>query len=132
MNINASTMEEFSANIEYIKKYIDENAHYFNPADDSELISLIKANYRVTNEEIRSICEILEGRRKENQIAQKEIDKIVKNLEAYCQIVGVKMMSKGEDGSPVLDIEKLKTKLSARKSAVKKQFMEREKDNSET
>lgn len=123
MKINIRSFQDFSDNIDFIKNYIDQNESLLkNDSGDEQLITLIKDNYRVTDDEIKDICKILENRKKESQTPKRDIDKIIKNLEAYCQIVGVKMLTRNDDGENVLNIERLKTKLSVRKSNVKKQM----------
>lgn len=117
-----SDKETILNNIDFLKGFIDKNAHIINQKqDDSELTSFIKMNYRVSEEDIDSILSILNSRKKSPGFTKRVRDKLISSLEAYCFVVNVRLYEKDkETGESFIDIDKLRKRLVAKKHQVKK------------
>ncbi len=118
---NASDAEIFVKNAEFLRKFISENESIIeNKQDDSELIDLIRKEYRIKAEELDSILSMLASRKKKEVVSKRHRDSIIKNLESYCNVVGIKLYEKTGDNEESIDLEKLRKRLSVKKHQVKK------------
>lgn len=118
---SANNSEIFIKNTEFLRNFINENESIIeNKQDDSELTDLIKKDYRIKSEELDVILSMLASRKKKEAVSKRFRDSVIKNLESYCIVVGIKLYDKVDDNEKVIDLEKLRKRLSVKKHQVKK------------
>ena len=119
INISDNDKETLLKNIDFLKKFLQENDYILSKEqDDSELVDLIKREYRVSSSELDAILKILESRKKKTGISERGRKKIIADLDSYCHIVGIKKPVIDEDGK--VDVEALKKKISTKRHQLKK------------
>lgn len=119
LDISNNDKETLLRNIDFLKAFLQKNDYILSKEqDDSELVDLIKREYRVSSSELDSILEVLESRKKKSGISERGRRKIVEDLNSYCHIVGIKKPEVDEDGK--VDIEALKKKISTKRHQLKK------------
>lgn len=124
MNLSVNSFEEFEENTEFLREYIKEVEHLFAEGqDDTELLELVRREYRVTDAELKNILSQLESRKRRETKSKKDIEKASQDLSAFCHVVGIRCYTKSNDGD-FIDIEQIRKRLSTRKSQVKKRFEE--------
>lgn len=89
--------------------------------NDTELVKLLKKDYRLSNDEINSISTIVLGKKKGESVDKKSLDLLKNKCESYCMICEIN--PKDKDGKFV-GYRKIKTRSSNKKNSLNKKLKE--------
>ena len=78
-----------------------------NKQNDTELVKLLKKDYRLSNDEINSISTIVLGKKKGESVDKKSLDLLKNKCESYCMICEIN--PKDKDGK-FIGYRKIKTR----------------------
>lgn len=89
--------------------------------NDTELVKLLKKDYRLSNDEINSISTIVLGKKKGESVDKKSLDLLKNKCESYCMICEIN--PKDKDGK-FIGYRKIKTRSSNKKNSLNKKLKE--------
>lgn len=92
-----------------------------NKQNDTELVKLLKKDYRLSNDEINSISTIVLGKKKGESVDKKSLDLLKNKCESYCMICEIN--PKDKDGKFV-GYRKIKTRSSNKKNSLNDKLKE--------
>ena len=92
-----------------------------NKQNDTELVKLLKKDYRLSNDEINSITSTVLGKKKGESVDKKSLDLLKNKCESYCMICEIN--PKDKDGKFV-GYRKIKTRSSNKKNSLNKKLKE--------
>ena len=92
-----------------------------NKQNDTELVKLLKKDYRLSNDEINSITTIVLGKKKGESVDKKSLDLLKNKCESYCMICEIN--PKDKDGKFV-GYRKIKTRSSNKKNTLNDKLKE--------
>ena len=92
-----------------------------NKQNDTELVKLLKKDYRLSNDEINSISTIVLGKKKGESVDKKSLDLLKNKCESYCMICEIN--PKDKDGK-FIGYRKIKTRSSNKKNSLNKKLKE--------
>lgn len=92
-----------------------------NKQNDTELVKLLKKDYRLSNDEINSISTIVLGKKKGESVDKKSLDLLKNKCESYCMICEIN--PKDKDGKFV-GYRKIKTRSSNKKNTLNDKLKE--------
>ena len=89
--------------------------------NDTELVKLLKIDYRLSNDEINSITSTVLGKKKGESVDKKSLDLLKNKCESYCMICEIN--PKDKDGKFV-GYRKIKTRSSNKKNSLNDKLKE--------
>ena len=89
--------------------------------NDTELVKLLKKDYRLSNDEINSITSTVLGKKKGESVDKKSLDLLKNKCESYCMICEIN--PKDKDGKFV-GYRKIKTRSSNKKNSLNDKLKE--------
>ena len=92
-----------------------------NKENDTELVKLLKKDYRLSNDEINSITSTVLGKKKGESVDKKSLDLLKNKCESYCMICEIN--PKDKDGKFV-GYRKIKTRSSNKKNSLNNKLKE--------
>ncbi len=92
-----------------------------NKQNDTELVKLLKKDYRLSNDEINSITSTVLGKKKGESVDKKSLDLLKNKCESYCMICEIN--PKDKDGKFV-GYRKIKTRSSNKKNSLNDKLKE--------
>ena len=92
-----------------------------NKQNDTELVKLLKKDYRLSNDEINSITSTVLGKKKGESVDKKSLDLLKNKCESYCMICEIN--PKDKDGKFV-GYRKIKTRSSNKKNTLNDKLKE--------
>ena len=92
-----------------------------NKQNDTELVKLLKKDYRLSNDEINSITSTVLGKKKGESVDKKSLDLLKNKCESYCMICEIN--PKDKDGK-FIGYRKIKTRSSNKKNSLNKKLKE--------
>ena len=92
--------------------------------NDSDLLMLLKKEYKLSKAEIAEIQSLVLGKKKDGGVDEKELADLKQKCESYCLICDVKMTNRKGD---IIGYDKLKSKCSNKKSVLSKKLEESDK-----
>ena len=92
-----------------------------NKQNDTELVKLLKKDYRLSNDEINSITSTVLGKKKGESVDKKSLDLLKNKCESYCMICEIN--PKDKDGKFV-GYRKIKTRSSNKKNSLNNKLKE--------
>ena len=92
-----------------------------NKQNDTELVKLLKKDYRLSNDEINSITSTVLGKKKGESVDKKSLDLLKNKCESYCMICEIN--PKDKDGKFIGYI-KIKTRSSNKKNSLNNKLKE--------
>ena len=92
-----------------------------NKQNDTELVKLLKKDYRLSNDEINSISTIVLGKKKGESVDKKSLDLLKNKCESYCMICEIN--PKDKDGK-FIGYRKIKTRSSNKKNFLNNKLKE--------
>ena len=92
-----------------------------NKQNDTELVKLLKKDYRLSNDEINSITSTVLGKKKGESVDKKSLDLLKNKCESYCMICEIN--PKDKDGK-FIGYRKIKTRSSNKKNFLNNKLKE--------
>lgn len=117
-----SSGQESLENLDHISKFLNDNQVILkNEQDDSDVMSILDAEYNLSKAEKQAFQEMLSGRRKRATFSKRERQKIIKDLKAYLHLSDIRMPEMDDSSDPI-DVDKLKKRVAAKKHAINKEL----------
>ena len=92
--------------------------------NDSDLLQLLKKQYKLSKAEISEIQSLVLGKKKDEGVDEKELADLKQKVESYCLICDVNITNRKGD---LIGYDKLKNKCSNKKSVLSKKVEKLEK-----
>ena len=89
--------------------------------NDSDLLQLLKKQYKLSKAEIAEIQSVVLGKKKDEGVDEKELADLKQKVESYCLICDVNLTNRKGDS---IGYDKLKSKCSNKKSVLSKKLEE--------
>ena len=92
-----------------------------NKQNDTELVKLLKKDYRLSNDEINSITSTVLGKKKGESVDKKSLDLLKNKCESYCMICEIN--PKDKNGN-FIGYSKIKSRSSNKKNSLNNKLKE--------
>lgn len=92
-----------------------------NKQNDTELVKLLKKDYRLSNDEINSISTIVLGKKKGESVDKKSLDLLKNKCESYCMICEINPNDKNGN---FIGYSKIKSRSSNKKNSLNNKLKE--------
>ena len=92
-----------------------------NKQNDTELVKLLKKDYRLSNDEINSITSTVLGKKKGESVDKKSLDLLKKKSESYCMICEINPNDKNGN---FIGYSKIKSRSSNKKNSLNNKLKE--------
>lgn len=99
-----------------LKRVLSELGETDSQQDDSELLAVLKANYRLKKPELASILEMVQGKSRSAD-SDKKRETLLSQLDGYLKVLQIRVRNLDLQNP---DLKKLKIAISNRKSQMKK------------
>lgn len=92
-----------------------------NKQNDTELVKLLKKDYRLSNDEINSITSTVLGKKKGESVDKKSLDLLKNKCESYCMICEINPNDKNGN---FIGYSKIKSRSSNKKNSLNNKLKE--------